>query len=77
MKDYCKLDEETADKMARIGDRLFTLNYCLNLFLFCLECKIHAKSAIEIYSFGSMLNEYFLNTKNMYNEIEEKLGTLN
>ena len=77
MKDYCKLDEATADKMDTIGCRLFTLRNGLNLLLYCMEGEIYSENASEIHSFGLILHEYFLKTKNMYNEIEEEVGTLN
>lgn len=77
MKGYCKLDRETVDTMNAISGRLFTLKSGLELFLYCYEGEICSKQTSEIYSFGMMLQEYFLKTKQMYNEIEQELGILN
>jgi len=76
MKDYCKLDETTADKMDIIGCRLFTVNSALELLLYCIEHEIYSQNFCELYSFGTIFQEYFIETKKMYNDIEEELGTL-
>ncbi len=77
MKDYCKLDKAIADKMDMIGCRLFTLRAGLNLLLYCVEGEIYSENTYEIHSLGLMIQEYFLKTKTLYNEIEEEVGTLN
>lgn len=76
MKENCKVDKQTAEKMDITGKRLYAVKHVLELFIYCVEDKIYSKSSVEIYYLGLLLNEYFNNTKKMYNNIEEELGTL-
>lgn len=76
MNSSCKLDYETAQKINNIGKRLSTAKNCLELLLYCVEAEIFSQSIVELYSFGTVLNEYFEKTKELYNNIEFELGTL-
>ena len=77
MTENCKVDAQTAEKIDKIGKRLFAIKHVLEFFIYCIEEKDYSKNPVEIYYLGTIIYEYFNNTKKMYNNIEKELGTLN
>lgn len=73
MNNYKQIDDEIAKKLNEIGCRLYTLKYCLNFYVYCIEQNIYADSEIELLSFGTILYEFLNITKTKYNNLETEL----
>ena len=62
------------DEFEDINCRMFTLKHSLNFFIFCLNNGEFSDFPISMISFAYLIEEYFNNTKELYNNLQDKLG---
>ena len=71
------LNNDITEKFELISSRLFNIKHCFNLFIYTLQNASFDENSVEIITFGIILKEYFNQTKNIYNNLENELGISN
>ena len=66
--------KEFSDDLNNHYNNLIKIHNCVKLLLYCLEYKIFCESKIELYSFGSVLENYIETTKNKFQTLEQEMG---
>ncbi len=67
-------NQKTIEKFENISSKLYNIKYCLEFYLDYIENETDAP--LNVICTGLIIKEYFNNTKNEYNRLEEDLGIL-
>lgn len=68
------IEESCKEKFEIIRNRMFNIKHSFNLFINTLENDYLSENSVEIITYGLILKEYFNQTKEKFNELEQELN---